>query len=57
MIELADKQERVRRAGICRTCPFVRLIGRKQFMQCTKCHCPLATKTRFLRAQCPAGKW
>ncbi len=54
---MADKQERVRRTEICRACPFVRLIGRKQFMQCTKCHCPLATKTKFLRAQCPAGKW
>lgn len=60
MIERASEEERDRRRAICQNCPFVRihqLTKNRQFMQCTQCGCALALKTKFLRAQCPAGKW
>lgn len=39
------------RAQICAACPF------NKNSVCTKCHCPLAAKTRSPKSKCPEGKW
>lgn len=57
MAVMTSPAERQRRSDICRTCPNVRTLGRTNFMRCSLCGCPLASKTRFQGASCPAGKW
>ena len=57
MALLTKPDELARRLAICRACPNLTKLGRRNFMRCGLCSCPLASKTRFQGASCPAGKW
>lgn len=46
----ASKDERERRAGICRTCPR---LTPTPIERCSLCGCPIVSKTAFQRATCP----
>ncbi|QNG74320.1 hypothetical protein EIELFIGP_03161 [Stenotrophomonas maltophilia] len=57
MTLLAKPDDVKRRLEICRACPNAERVGRRLFLRCRLCSCPLASKTRFQGASCPAGKW
>jgi hypothetical protein len=44
----SDEKQRARQA-ICRACPLIDQAGHV----CTKCGCPIESKTTFDRARCP----
>jgi len=56
-----DTNEYNRRLGICLECPH--LDHSPKGMYCGKCGCPkwakseMRTKARYLKAECPEGKW
>lgn len=55
LIKLVHKE----RMEICRVCPFNSKIKDPKALieSCTKCGCPLVTKTKALTVGCPEGKW
>lgn len=54
----AKPEEIARRKAICAACPFGERGGTKQILvRCRKCGCPIAFKTAFQGAKCPAGNW
>lgn len=54
---IASAEEQRRRRDICATCPNAVRTARLSVHVCSLCGCPLASKTKFQRATCPAGKW
>ncbi len=54
---LADAEKQKARLDICRACPLVEKLGRREFLRCTRCHCALQAKVMLDAAKCPAGKW
>jgi hypothetical protein len=53
---LASKEEIDRRLAICVGCEFFQSRGDGR-MQCLKCGCFLAPKTRLETEHCPINKW
>jgi len=48
---------RARRLAICEACPDRKKYERIDAYKCGRCGCPITTKVKFARAQCPARKW
>lgn len=54
-VELVAKD----RLAICRECPFhsSKAKTKRPDEHCTKCGCPLISKTRCMTCSCPIDKW
>ena len=43
------------RLKICNECPYKKTVLKVEI--CSKCHCPLISKTRSKETKCPLHKW
>jgi hypothetical protein len=53
MTRHADEELSTSRFSICKECPELT----KLTLQCKKCGCFMAAKTKLEAAKCPIGKW